>query len=289
MKRYLRGPLRTVYQHCGDLYYRGLRSFIRAYAAHHARRGSPGRVYKIPGRQCRMWLPISWGKTVAQRRFGMFEPWSFAVCDRVAKPGMVVVELGACYGAFTIHLSRLVGPTGRVYAFEAFPRYYSILSKNVALNQLNNVECINQAIAPRGVEMIQFDSAAINAYGSLGEISGYQYPTPSAVPDCSSGRRDPVSCTTLVDFIASRNISIDLLFMDVEGCEVGVVTDIEPVLRASGARPIVYMETHTQFYGFAELERMREVLTESGYKIEAIGGHWLCMPPAPEPNYERSL
>ena len=236
-----------------------------------------------------MWLPISWGKTVVQRRFGMFEPWSFSVCDRVAKPGMVVVELGACYGALTIHLSRLVGPTGRVYAFEPFPKYYSILCRNVALNQLDNVECINLAIAPRGVERIDFDSAAINPYGSLGEISGYQYPTPPVVPGAGDARRDRVPCMTLPDFMDSRNISMDLLFMDVEGCEVGVVADVEPVLRACGARPIVYMETHAQFYGFAERDRMREVLTESGYKIETIGGHWLCTPHAPEPTDDGPL
>ena len=78
---------------------------IRLYANYHQKRKTPGRVFRIRRRNCRMWLPISYGETVAQRRFGTFEPWTFDVLDRIVRPGFVVVELGACYGAFTIHLS----------------------------------------------------------------------------------------------------------------------------------------------------------------------------------------
>lgn len=282
MKSTLPGPLLALYQRCGSLYYGALRAFIRAYAAHHMRRGSPGRVYRIPGRDCQMWLPIFLGKTVAQRRFGMYEPWSYTVCNRIAKPGMTVIELGACYGAFTIHLSRLVGPTGWVYAFEPLPRYLSILRRNVALNQLHNVECLNQAIAPPGTEIVYFDRDATSPYGSLGKISGYQYPTQSVVPGASKERRDAVPCTTLRNFIASRSISVDLLFMDVEGCEVGVLADIEPFLGVGETQPIVYMETHAQFCGALDLERMHSLFTDRGYSIEVIGRHWLCIPPADE-------
>src|SRR5205823_9634513 len=119
------------------------RDMIGAYAAYHARHRTPGKVYRIPGRRCRMWLPISSGEAVAQRRFGAFEPETFRTLDDIVQPGATVVEIGACYGEFTIHLSRLVTSSGRVYSFEMFPSYFEIAQRNVALNKLTNVELMN--------------------------------------------------------------------------------------------------------------------------------------------------
>ena len=83
----------------GDVRHRlvkGRDTVIGWYASYHQKRGSPGRVVRIPGQRTKMWLPRSWGITVAQRRFGVFEPWTRDVINRVVKPGMIAVELGAC-------------------------------------------------------------------------------------------------------------------------------------------------------------------------------------------------
>lgn len=255
-----------------------LKRFVRRYAAYHEKRGTPLRVFRIPGRGCRMWLPISWGKTVVQRRFGIYEPWTFSTLARIAKPGMTVVELGACYGEFTIHLSRLVGPAGRVYAFEPFPKYFEIVEKNVLLNGLRNVECLKQAIAPAGVASIAFDDVAINPYGSLDQIAGRDYSRAVRPSAAAAPKTECVECVPLSAFLASRQLVPDLVVMDIEGSEVDVIGDLSSAMPRWPSKPIVFFEIHEAFYRPGELDGMRRALTAAGYRIDQTGRHLLCSP-----------
>lgn len=222
-----------------------------------------------------MWLPISWGKTVAQRRFGVFEPWTFGALSRSVKPGATVIELGACYGEFTIHLSSLVGRSGRVYAFELLPQNFEILTRNVRLNRLENVECFNMGVAPRGVSSVRLAPDPAHLYESLGQISRRSYTNRSVSP---ASEMVDVPCVSLLDFVMERLRPVDYLFMDIEACEVEIFRELEGALRERQWRPIIYMETHPQFYQPGDLEYLRLVLTESTYDIEEIGAHWLCTP-----------
>src|SRR5262249_37993601 len=65
---------------------------------------------------------------------GGFEPRSIRLYSRLVKPGATVLDIGANVGAHTLPLARLVGPSGRVVAFE--PTQYAInkLRANLDLN-----------------------------------------------------------------------------------------------------------------------------------------------------------
>jgi FkbM family methyltransferase len=67
------------------------------------------------------------------------EPELSAFFLRAARPGDSVVDAGANVGLFTMLLSRLVGPTGFVHAFEPHPDTAARLDRNVALNRTTNV------------------------------------------------------------------------------------------------------------------------------------------------------
>lgn len=252
--------------------------WIRAYARYHQRLATPGRVYRIPRRRCRMWLPIAWGEAVAQRRFGLFEPLTFETLTRIIRPGFVVVELGACYGEFTIHLSQLVGPSGRIYSFEPFPPYFAIVERNIRLNTLTNVHLFNLAAGPRHVDQVQFDGAAQNPYASLDQISGLDYSPhgPSVVRP--GAWTHTVECVPLSTFLAEHSIEPDLIFMDVEGCELEILGEMQGLLAGSGKRPMLYLELHVPFYGDAGLSAVHELLRKSSYVAERVGTHLLCRP-----------
>ncbi len=55
------------------------------------------------------------------------------------KPGMTVGDIGAGSGYYTVRLSRLVGPKGRVIAEDITPEYLAGLVKTVHENGLGNV------------------------------------------------------------------------------------------------------------------------------------------------------
>src|SRR4051794_6121732 len=65
---------------------------------------------------------------------GSFEPRTIALYRRAVAPGSVVLDLGANIGAHTIPLAGLVGPQGRVHAFEASEWAFEKMSRNLAIN-----------------------------------------------------------------------------------------------------------------------------------------------------------
>ena len=250
---------------------------VRLYAAYHRMRNSHGRVYSIKRRNCCMWLPISWGDTVALRRFGLFEPLIFDTLSQLVHPGFIAVELGSCYGAFTIHLSRLVGPTGRVYAFEPFPKYFVITKRNIQLNGLSNVRLVNQAVGPASVQQVEFDAEATNPYSSLHQISGLDYSMRTGTFESTAGPAVTIPCVSLLDFLQREQCMMDLLFMDIEGCEIAVLKDIRSLL-AGQKRPVVFFELHRGFYRAGDQEWLEGFFANCGYSTEIVGNHLLCVP-----------
>jgi len=51
--------------------------------------------------------------------FGSFKRETARALKKLVTPGSIVLDIGANIGAHTLNLGRLVGPTGKVYAFEA--------------------------------------------------------------------------------------------------------------------------------------------------------------------------
>jgi len=61
------------------------------------------------------------------------------------KEGDTVIDVGACVGYYTILMSDIVGPTGKVYSFEPDPTNFAILEENVG--DRKNVQLVNQAVS----------------------------------------------------------------------------------------------------------------------------------------------
>lgn len=61
------------------------------------------------------------------------------------KPGMTVADIGAGFGAWTIRLSRWIGPAGRVYATEVGEAQIAALHDAVRREQLTNVSVLKGA------------------------------------------------------------------------------------------------------------------------------------------------
>ena len=80
---------------------------------------------------------------------GCFEPFQTELVVNEVRPGDVAIDLGAHIGYYTLLLARLVGPTGRVLAFEPDPDNFALLSRNVEMNGYANVELFNAAASDR--------------------------------------------------------------------------------------------------------------------------------------------
>lgn len=74
------------------------------------------------------------------------EPEVVRCMARVLRPGDFAVDAGANIGFFSLYMSRLVGPTGRVLAIEPGPNNLPKLRANLELNRVANIEVLAKAL-----------------------------------------------------------------------------------------------------------------------------------------------
>lgn len=65
---------------------------------------------------------------------GLWEKHITQVLNRLVAKGDTVIEVGANYGYHTIHLSQLIGDSGKLFTYEANDEVCTILNKNIILN-----------------------------------------------------------------------------------------------------------------------------------------------------------
>jgi FkbM family methyltransferase len=82
-----------------------------------------------------------------------FETTERSFLNHFLQPGDVFVDVGANIGLFTLIAACLVGPTGRVVAFEPTGVTYTRLVDNVRLNGFCNVNCVNSALSNRSGQL----------------------------------------------------------------------------------------------------------------------------------------
>lgn len=80
---------------------------------------------------------------------GIYEPLETEVVGREVSAGDVVVDIGAHIGYYTLMLARIVGPCGKVYAFEPDPENFTLLQRNVKENGYRNVVLLQKAVSDR--------------------------------------------------------------------------------------------------------------------------------------------
>lgn len=76
----------------------------------------------------------------------LYEPEVSLVLMQILQGGDSFVDVGANVGFYTVIAARLVGPTGKVYAFEPEASNFQRLAQNISLNSLTNVELIEAAV-----------------------------------------------------------------------------------------------------------------------------------------------
>jgi len=103
---------------------------------------------------------------------GSFEPNEFAFLERVLKPGMVFVDVGANDGYYTLFAARRVGTSGRVVAAEPSSRERAHLQRNLGRNGLDNVTVVPAAIgASSGLADLHLAHGVHAGHNTLGSFA----------------------------------------------------------------------------------------------------------------------
>ena len=133
--------------------------------------------------------------------------------ERMISAGDVVADIGANVGAYTKLFSTLVGPSGRVHAFEPVAANYDILQTVVRKGQLQNVQLHRLALGS------SLEEREI-AIPDLGGFTGY-YWAHFAKP---GEHGEKVTVSTLDHLTSRKEIGrLDFIKCDVEGSELEVL------------------------------------------------------------------
>jgi FkbM family methyltransferase len=158
-------------------------------------------------------------------KYGEFSPGESDVFQKFLAPGMTVVEVGANIGAHTVELSRLVGPTGRVHAFEPQRIVFQTLCANLALNACANVFADQAAVgAAPGEILVPF--LPPDRPANFGGLS---------LRGATQGERVPLRALDALELPACH-----VLKLDCEGMEIEALRGAERLVRQH--RPIIYAE-----------------------------------------------
>jgi len=165
---------------------------------------------------------------------GVYERYETELFKKMVQDGMVVVDIGANIGYYTLIAAKSVGNKGIVYAFEPEPSHYKLLCDNIAVNGYTNVVPIEKAVSKTTGKTRLYVNAALVDISSLSKDNVLPY---SKNLDCLE-----VETITMDDFF-ERTVGddrIDLMKIDVEGAEELVVDGAERVLRNNSLK--IFME-----------------------------------------------
>ena len=164
-------------------------------------------------------------------------------------PGAVVYDVGAHVGFYTLLASELVGPRGRVIAFEPLSRNLHYLHKHLSLNKCANVTVIEAAVSDVNTP-VRFQEGPNSSMGYVAEQGSLEVKA--------------VSLDEL--FVRRRAPTPDVIKIDIEGGEYRALRGATGLLAE--VHPVVFLSTHSP-----EVRRQCcDVLEAFGYRLSSLTG-----------------
>jgi len=212
----------------------------------------------------------------------LYEPAVQAAIISRLRPGMTFLDVGANAGFYTLKAATIVGPTGRVVAFEPNPVVREQLERNIKLNHFSNVLVMPIALSDRsGRANFYFPPAGYEAHGSLREN-----------PSFKTAYRGEVEVDTLANVLDKLgNPPVHVLKIDAEEAELSVLRGAEKLLSCEGKPVVVFeaAEDTSSAFGHRVIDVL-EHLVHLGFTLSHLeGGNWLAEPRCGAGGYYASL
>lgn len=171
------------------------------------------------------------------------------------RSGDVVWDAGAHAGATSYFLSQLVGPHGKVYAFEPDDRNFEYLIRNIEMHDMKNVVPVKKALSDKtGTATFHMDGT-MNA--GIGEYLVYS----------GSGCFKTVPTITIADACREFGEVPAYIKMDIEGAELPFVKGGADFLRKN---PIHFaIETYHRVDGEYTYKSLEQIFPTLGYEVES--------------------
>lgn len=204
-------------------------------------------------------------RTIAKKiaLYGGYEPFLQSVLLNFARPGTVVVDVGANVGLHTLPLADKVGPNGHVIAFEPDIENCGLLLKNLKANGLAaRVTVHNTGLSDRAGTALLYQSAENRGGLSLS----------AANVDSSGPSLEPVEVELVVaDEVLGTEPAISLVKIDVEGAEPLVIKGMQRTLAAHREAVLAFefSPDYVESFGVDAFAFLAD-LQGAGYEISCV-------------------
>jgi FkbM family methyltransferase len=174
------------------------------------------------------------------------------------------VDVGANYGLYSI-LGALWNPNLRVVAFEPVPQIHQALARNVSLNHLEQrVSTLQLALADRaGEATFYLPRTASKDFETTGTLAADSWQSRKGSPEIL------VKTLRFDDFEPLHPMTVDLLKIDVEDFEAGVLAGMEHTIRRD--RPFIVCEILPRAHRNERTRQIVESLNYTPYWITRSG------------------
>lgn len=159
---------------------------------------------------------------------GEYEEYEIDLFRAAVKPGMVLLDVGANIGIYSLAAAQQTGDRARIFAFEPEPSAMAMLRDNILLNGYHSIVPVDKALADNhGTLKLNVDVANFGKH--------------SIVTADSIDRQIEIQAVTVDEFVEEHNLTrVDLMKLDVEGAEGMVLAGAMDTIKRFG--PVIFME-----------------------------------------------
>jgi FkbM family methyltransferase len=158
-----------------------------------------------------------------------YEPLTLALFRDSVRPGMVVLDIGAHLGLYSLIAASRAAST--VYAFEPDPRTYPHLVRNIESNGMRDrVTPVRGAVSDHGGDELLYLDDGSPAVSALVAVDRSQLAV-------------PVPCLSVDDFVAADE-RVDIVKLDVEGVELRAIHGMSHTIARASESLTMFIEVH---------------------------------------------
>ena len=196
---------------------------------------------------------------------GMFEPNEFVWLERTLKPGMVMIDVGANMGLYTLFAARCVGQSGSILAVEPSSREFQRLQMNMRLNRLANIHAVQAAAYNHAGEADLRVAAVQNAgHNTLGQF-GYE--------GVDTARFERVHLICLDDLIHQSNLlRVDVVKIDTEGAERFVLEGAQATIQRFHPLFLIELSDRMLQHQSSDTAQIVAFFKQHGYTLYEFSG-----------------
>lgn len=182
-------------------------------------------------RSCRYgrmkWITTDYGVGQQLAMYAEYSEGEVALFRKLIRRGSTVLCAGANIGAHCVPFSRIVGPEGKVVAFEPQAFLWPILAENLAVNGCANVEVHHKGLGESAalLPLASADPTMPNNFGGMCFVE------------------DPAIQAELVPVVSIDSLelpALDFVLLDIEGMELPALKGAHETIERY--KPILYVE-----------------------------------------------